>query len=135
MKILSLIMIALLFITQGFSADNMAQKIQKQNSQVVALAAKELSKTLPQKIDNYTKLIAIKGIAQTLHYTFEINSTKSDEMIRKEDRTRMQKAVTQGICNSSKKFLESGIDISYIYTSAKSHKELFRFDVNQKVCH
>jgi hypothetical protein len=135
MKTSSLIMIGLLFITQGLSADDMAQKVQKQNSQVVALAAKELSKTLPQKIDNYTRLVAIKGESQTLYYTFEINTTKSDETIQKEDKTRMQQAVTEGICNSSKKFLENGIDISYIYTSAKSHKELFRFDVNQKACH
>ena len=68
-------------------------------------------------------------------YTFEINATnKSDDEIMKEDKSRMKKAVTMGICNSSKKFLENGINISYIYASAKSKKELFRFDVTQKDC-
>jgi hypothetical protein len=46
----------------------------------------------------------------------------------------MQKAVTDGICQSSKRFLQSDIMISYIYTSAKSKKKLFQFDVNKTKC-
>jgi hypothetical protein len=116
-------------------ADDMAAKIKKQNIQIVQMAAKEISNQLPQKIDNYTELVKIEGKDESLLYTFEINTgSKSDEAVIKEDRSRMQKAVTHGICNSSARFLQSGIDISYIYKSAKSKKELFRFDVSKKDC-
>ncbi|MDO8454800.1 MAG: hypothetical protein Q7S59_09540, partial [Sulfurimonas sp.] len=71
----------------------------------------------------------------TLLYTFEINTgAKSDETLRNEDKSRMQKAVVTGICQSSSKFLEAGINTSYIYISAKSKAPLFQFDVTQKDC-
>jgi len=46
----------------------------------------------------------------------------------------MQKAVTMGICQSSRRFIEAQINISYIYIGAKSKAELFRFDVTQADC-
>jgi len=107
----------------------------KQNKTIVSLAAKELSKNLPQKIDDYTQLVKLEGKGQTLLYTYEINTgSKSDDAIIKEDKSRMKRAVTQGICKSSERFLTSGINISYIYASAKSKKELFRFDVSREDC-
>jgi len=110
-------------------------QMQKQNRTIVKMAAEELSKTLPQKVDEYTTLTKIEGKDETLVYDFEINTgAKSDEAVRKEDRTRMQKAVTKGICRSSKRFLDADISISYIYRSAKSQKELFRFDVKKENC-
>jgi hypothetical protein len=109
--------------------------MQKQNRNIVKLASEELSKSLPQKIDKYTTLKKIEGREETLFYTFEINTgAKSDEAVKKEDRTRMQKAVTNGICRSSKRFLDAHINIAYLYISAKSKNELFRFDVKRADC-
>jgi len=111
------------------------EQMQKQNREIVKLASEEISKTLPQKVDSYTTLMRVEGKDTTLIYTFEINTgAKSDEAVRKEDRERMKKAVTTGICDSSKRFLDSEINISYLYISAKSKAELFRFDVTQADC-
>lgn len=111
------------------------EQMQEQNSEIVKLASEELSKTLPKKVDSYTTLISVKGKETTLTYTFEINTgAKSDDAVKKEDRGRMQKAVISGICQSSKRFLESDITISYLYLSAVSKAELFRFDVSRASC-
>ncbi len=111
------------------------QQLQKQNKQVVKLAALEESKSVPQKIDKYTTIVDIKAKDTTLIYTFEINTgVKSDEAIIKEDHSRMKKAVTQGICRSSKRFMDAQITKVYRYISAVSKKELFKFVVNQDVC-
>jgi len=109
--------------------------IQKQNKTIVKLSAEELSKTLPQTIDKYTRLIKIDGIDTTLLYTYEINTgSKSDDAVKKEDRTRMKEAVTYGVCRGNKKFLQADIGISYIYLGARSKTELFRFDIKKKNC-
>ena len=115
---------------------NMPQaEMQKQNKEIVQLVAEELNKTLPQTIDKYTQLVKVEGKDTTLLYVYEINTgVKSDEAVQKEDKTRMKEAVTYGICRSSKRFLEAQISISYIYVSAKSKVELFRFDVSQTDC-
>jgi hypothetical protein len=111
------------------------KEMQKQNREIVKLSSEEISKTLPQTVDKYTTLTTVEGKDTTLIYTFEINTgAKSDDTVRKEDRTRMQKAVTMGICQSARKFLEAQINISYIYISATSKEELFRFDVTQADC-
>lgn len=106
-----------------------------QNKKIVALAAEEMSKTLPQTIDKYTKLLKIEAKDTTLAYLFEINTgAKSDETVRQEDRTRMKQAITQGVCRGSKRFLDAQINISYIYRSAATKAELFRFDISQEKC-
>ena len=111
------------------------EEMRKQNSEIVKLASEEISKTLPQKVDSYTTLMTVEGKDTTLIYTFEINTgAKSDDAVKKEDRGRMKKAVTTGICDSSKRFLDSDISISYLYISANSKAELFRFDVTQADC-
>ena len=106
-----------------------------QNKEVLRLAQAELSKNLPRKIDPYTTLIAVTTKDETLIYTYEINTgAKSDASVRKEDHSRMKKALTQGTCRTSQRFLQSGISLSYIYNSAKSKAQLFRFDVSKKDC-
>ncbi len=111
------------------------QEMQKQKREIVKLSSEEISKTLPQTVDKYTTLTKVEGKDTTITYTFEINTgAKSDEAVKKEDRTRMQKAVTTGICQSSKRFIDAQINISYIYISAKTKAELFRFDVTQADC-
>ena len=107
----------------------------KQNKKIVKLASEEISKTLPQKVDQYTRLLKVEGKDTTMIYIFEINTgAKSDETVKNEDRTRMQKAVTKGICRSSKRFLDAKINITYLYRSAASKKELFRFNVSKADC-
>jgi len=111
------------------------KELRSQNKDIVQLVSKEISSTLPQKIDNYTTLVSVEGINTTLVYTFEINTgSKSDEAVKNKDRSRMKRAVTKGVCQSSSKFLEAGINTSYIYASAKSKAHLFQFDITQKDC-
>jgi len=111
------------------------EEMQKQKREIVKLSSEEISKTLPQTVDKYTTLTKVEGKDTTITYTFEINTgAKSDETVKKEDRTRMQKAVTTGICQSSKRFIDAQINISYIYISANSKAELFRFDITQADC-
>jgi len=110
-------------------------KMMQQNREVVKFASEGITKSLPQKVDKYTTLIRVEGQDTTLTYVFEINTgAKSDESVRSEDRTRMQKAVTSGICRSSKRFLDVEIKISYLYKSATSKEKLFQFNVSKDDC-
>lgn len=132
-------MIRLLFIFLLFAnwtyAYEPPKEIIKQSKKIVKLASKELSKTLPQTIDKYTKLTKIEGKDTTLTYTFEINTgSKSDKTVRKEDHSRMKKAVTYGVCKSNQKFLEAYIDITYLYISTTSKEKLFQFDITNETC-
>ena len=122
------------FLLHTFQASKIEDKIKLQNQNVVKMAAQSLSKELPKKVDNFTKLVSIKADGETLSYTFEIDAPDSDQEIKDKDKSRMKKAVTKGICQSSKRFLESDIKISYIYKGAKSKKELFRFNVDKTKC-
>lgn len=111
------------------------QQLKLQNNEIVKLVVKEISKKLPQTVDKYTQFTSIKSEGLKLLSTFEINTgAKSDEAVIKEDKKRMESFVVQGICHNSKRFLESDIDIAYIYTSKNTKKELFRFDVTAKDC-
>ena len=111
------------------------KQLTEQNIEIVKLAAEEMNKTLPQTIDKYTTLIRVSARSSTLEYLFEIHTgAKSDETVRKEDHARMKKAITQGVCRSSKRFLDAQINISYVYQSAASKAELFRFDISQEKC-
>ena len=111
------------------------EELQKQKEHIAQMVAQEIAKSLPQKVDKYTRLVAIKSDKALLVYTFELNvPSKSDDEIIKEDHSRMQRAITKGVCQSSKKFLSAGINTRYIYKSAKSNKELFRFDITRDRC-
>jgi len=115
---------------------DMSQKDMKiQNKQIAKLAAQELNKALPQIIDKYTTLQNVKADNTTIVYTFELNiAPKTDETVKREDHNRMKEAVTRGTCISSQTFLKADISLRYIYTSATSKKELFRFIINQESC-
>ncbi|WP_297433235.1 hypothetical protein [Sulfurimonas sp.] len=111
------------------------KELKKQNIQIATMAAQAMSKNLPQKIDQYTTLRSVKNDNSTLIYTFVISSnTKSDKEIIREDHSRMQKAITKGVCQSSQRFLKAGINTSYIYVSKKTGTPLFRFDITQAKC-
>ncbi len=141
MKKLLLAFSIITLLSQSILAEGIKQQdlpveeMQKQKREIVKLSSEEISKTLPQTVDKYTTLTKVEGKDTTITYTFEINTgAKSDEAVKKEDRTRMKKAVTMGICQSSKRFIAAQINISYIYIGAKSKAELFRFDVTQADC-
>ena len=120
---------------QSRTAEFPTKEMKSQNKEIIKLVVEEISKSLPQDVDKYTKFVNIGSEDLTLIYTFEINTgAKSDESVKKEDHSRMKEAVTIGICNSSKRFLDAQIDISYIYTSAKTKSQLFKFDVTQSTC-
>lgn len=106
-----------------------------QKEEIARLAADEISKSLPQTVDKYTKLTEVKSQKNSIIYIFEIETTpKSDETVRKEDYGRMKNAVTQGVCLNSKRFLDANINIKYIYKNAHSKAELFAFDISQNSC-
>ncbi|OHD97292.1 MAG: hypothetical protein A3E21_00630 [Sulfurimonas sp. RIFCSPHIGHO2_12_FULL_36_9] len=129
--ILPLLLSAANMQTRELPINNMIE----QNKEIAKLAAIELSKSLPQTIDKYTELTEIKADDTTLIYIYEINSApKSDEVVKKEDRSRMQKAITKGVCSSSKRFLDANVSIRYIYKSFHTKAELFRFDIKSDSC-
>jgi len=144
MKIFFLISTLLSIFTANLFAQNMQMKyqdvslakMQEQNREIASMAAKEISKNLPQKIDKFTTLQSIENKDTTLIYTFAINDpAKSDDAIIQQDHSRMQKVVVDGVCKTSKRFLQAGINISYLYISAKSKKVLFKFDITKEKCH
>lgn len=111
------------------------KEMQTQNQKIVKLVVDELSKDLPKAIDAYTTFVDIQANGSTLVYTFEINTgSKSDESVQKEDKQRMQEAVTRGVCRSSKRFLDAQINISYVYISKKTQTKLFEFNITQQKC-
>ncbi len=111
------------------------QQMKLQNKNVIKHVIAEISSKLPQTVDKYTTFTNISSKDLTLIYTYEINTgAKSDEAVKKEDGPRMEPYVKKGICQSSKRFLESDIDIQYAYKSAASKKELFAFKMSKKDC-
>ena len=117
------------------TVDMPTKEMISQNQKIAKLAAEEMNKTLPQTIDKYTTLIKISAKGTILEYLFEINTgAKSDKTVQKQDHARMQKAITEGVCHTSKRFLDAKINITYIYRSAVSKAELFRFDISQEKC-
>ena len=112
-----------------------AKEMKSQNKEIVRMVVEEISSTLPQKIDDYTEFTEIKAQDTTMVYYFTINTgSKSDEAVINKDHSRMKQAVTKGICQSAERFINAQINISYVYSSAKTKAELFRFDISQKDC-
>ena len=136
MKLFLTLLTLMTLAASAFANDTEAEKIVMQNKNVVKMAVEEMSAKLPQKVDEFTQLVAIDAKGEQLIYTFEINTgAKSDKTVIEEGKERkMGERVLKGICKSSKRFIESGIGISYIYNSASSGGRLFRFDANKKVC-
>ena len=128
------IILSTLTLFMSLNASVIPDKVKLQNQNVVNMAAKSLSDELPKKVDKFTSLIKIDPRGEVLIYTFEINSTKSDDELIKKDKTKMKKRITSGVCSSSKRFLQSDISIKYIYQSKKSKKEIFNVDINKSVC-
>ena len=110
-------------------------KMKEQNSKIIKMVVQEISKKLPQKVDDYTIMTQIRDENLSLIYTFEINTgAKNDEAIKKEDKSRMKRSITKGVCQSSKRFLDADVILVYEYMSAISKKELFTFTMTKKIC-
>ena len=128
------------FASEALKVDPSAQakadkQMKLQNKNVIKHVVAELSSKLPQKVDKFTTFTDITSDDLTLIYTFEINTgAKSDEAVQKEDGPRMAKYIKEGICKSSKRFLDSDIALKYRYTSASSKKELFAYKIEAKDC-
>lgn len=111
------------------------KQIQMQNKAVIKAAVEAFGKNLPQKIDKYTTFIDVKAQDLNLIRIYEINTgAKSDDAVRKEDRSRMEQGITYGVCTTSKRFLDSNITLTYQYISEKSKNELFKFVITPKTC-
>ena len=111
------------------------KQIKLQNKEVLKSAVAAYRKNLPQRVDKYTTFTRVESQGLTLIRIYEINTgAKSDEMVRQEDKSRMQEAVKYGVCTTSKRFLDSNIALTYLYKSAKSKAELFRFEFSSKDC-
>jgi len=119
----------------GTRKDLSIDKIKEQNLMVVKKAVEGIRETLPQKIDRYTTMVAVSGRGNRLIYTFEVNGgPKSDSVLREEGKKRMAPVVRSGICRSARRFLESDINISYIYLSKTTKAEILHVDMNRKKC-
>lgn len=114
---------------------NADSQLKIQNREIIRLVVEEIGKTLPLKIDDYTMYTSIKADDLTLVSTYEINTgAKSDEAVRNNDKKRMEGFIVEGICQSSKRFLEGDINITYVYISKNTKAELFRFPITPKDC-
>lgn len=129
-----------LFAEEPLKVDPSAQanadkQMKLQNKNVIKHVVAEYSNKLPQEVDKFTTLREISSDDLTLIYSFDIKTgDKSDEAVKKEDGPRMETYIKDGICKSSRRFLESDIIIKYDYYSVKSKKELFSFRVEAKDC-
>jgi len=111
------------------------KQIQLQNEAVLKSAVKAHNKNVPQVVDKYTTFVKAESKDLTLIKIFEINTgAKSDVAIQNEDQSRMHEAVKYGVCKTSKRFLDSNINLSFLYKSSKTKVELFRFDYTAKDC-
>lgn len=111
------------------------KEMEAQNKHIVQLAATEISKKLPQKIDEYTTLVSAQAKAQTLKYLFEVNiGDKSEKQVINKDTARMQRVITQGVCKNSQRFLDANIKLSYVYLNEKTKNQLFKIDISKHDC-
>jgi hypothetical protein len=114
--------------------DLSVDKMREQNLIVVQKAVEGMRQDLPQKVDNFTKLIAVDSNATQLIYTFEVaTGAKSDATLRQEG-AKMAPRIQNGICHSAKRFMEADISLSYRYVSSATHAEVLRVDVDKSKC-
>ena len=147
MKIIGLFTLMILLVSQAVAANKLSptsdpeikekadKQMKLQNKLVLQSAVDAYKKKLPQKVDNYTTLTNVHAQDLTLIRTYEINTgAKSDETVKNEDKSRMYEAIKYGVCTTSRRFLQSNIDLTYLYKSAKSKAELFKFEFTSKSC-
>jgi len=131
MKKRFLLLIPFVLFGTEFTENNM----KKQNKTIVKMAAEDISKHLPQKVDKFTTLIKADYKDTNLIYIYSLNiPKKSDKEISKEGKNKMTPRIKENSCRSAKRFLKSDITLTYRYISKKSKKLLYSIDVNKKDC-
>ncbi len=116
------------------SGDLSVDKMREQNLIVVKKAAEGIGESLPQKVDDFTKLIAIDSNGTKLIYTFEVDAgPKSDETMRKEG-AKMEPRILSGICSSAKRFMEADITLVYRYITSASKAEILKVTADKSKC-
>jgi len=109
-------------------------RMRAQNLNIVQKAVEGIREHLPQKVDSYTTLVDVEGEGTTLIYVFRVaNGAKSDATL-KEEGVRMASRIEQGICLSSKRFLQADIALRYRYLSSATGEEILRVDTNRSRC-
>lgn len=109
-------------------------KLKEQNLNVVQKAVEGIRETLPQKVDDFTNIVAIDSNGTKLIYTFEVQSgPQSDEAMRQKGE-KMAPRIKEGICMTSKRFLQADISIKYRYISSATQKEILSVDVDKYQC-
>ena len=111
------------------------EKMREQNINVVQKAVEGLNQNLPVEIDRSTKLVKVEGKDTRLIYTFEIKTApKSDKELIEEGRTKVAPRVKKGLCHSADRFLQAGIDITYIYQNSATGNTILELNVTKKDC-
>ncbi len=114
--------------------DLSVDKMREQNLIVVKKAAEGIGETLPQRVDEFTKLTAIDANGTRLIYTFAVDAgPKSDEAMRAKG-TKMAPRVLQGICTSAERFMEADISLTYRYINSGTKTEILRVDADKSKC-
>lgn len=137
-KIALLVTSVALFATQQSPMQNQelsAEQLRGQNKEIAKLAATEMGKSAPLQVDKFTTLTSVSSKDTTIIYNYELNiADKSDSDIVKNDSKRMKDSIIKGSCLNAKRFLDADISLKYIYSSAKSKKELFIVLVDKASC-
>jgi hypothetical protein len=109
-------------------------KLREQNLNIVHKAVEGIRETLPQKVDDYTQIIAIDSNGTKLVYTFEVQSGPQNDKAMKAKGKKMAPRIQEGICMSSKRFLQADISIRYRYISSTTKNEILSIDVDKSSC-
>jgi hypothetical protein len=109
-------------------------KLKEQNLNIVQKAVEGIGETLPQRVDDYTQIVAIDSNGTKLIYTFEVQSGPQSDTAMKAKGKKMAPRIREGICMSSKRFLQADISIRYRYVSSATKSEILSVDVNKSSC-
>ena len=109
-------------------------KLQEQNLNIVQKAVEGIGENLPQRVDDHTKLVDVNSNGTMLIYTFEVFGGPQSDTALKEQGKGMVPRIRQGICFSSKRFLQADITLRYRYLSSATQKEILRVDVDKEQC-
>ena len=109
-------------------------KLREQNLNVVHKAVEGIRETLPQRVDDFTQIVAIDSNGTKLIYTFEVQSGPQSDKAMRQKGQKMAPRIKEGICHSSKRFLQADITIKYRYISSATKEEILSVDMNKKMC-
>jgi len=109
-------------------------KLKAQNLNVVQKAVAGIRETLPQKVDDYTQIVAIDNNGTKLIYTFEVQGGPQNDEAMRQKGEKMAPRIKEGICMSSKRFLQADISVKYRYINSATKHQILAVDVDKKSC-